>query len=342
MGASDPILIMSSERSGSNLLRTLLSNHSALAGPMAAQFLNLFAERVKEFEPLEREEHRVALAEVLLAVANHQIFAWDLELDPREFVRREQPQDLVAMFDGLYRARAAAEGMQRYVCKENRLFDHAPTLLERFPATRILYLVRDPRDYVLSWMKAPLLLHTPYQAACAWREEQRACLAVEERYPERVLRITYEALVQDPPAQMTRVLEFLGEPVEPACFQVQGEKNKGQQWSSFWKNLTRPVQGQNFEKWRAAFRGRTLEMIETVCAEPMRALGYRADSRQAWRPGPWFAYRERRLAQRNDQRLRQEHAATVAVIEDRDRMIDEMLAAWRARRAQLARPQGAR
>ena len=335
MSDSAPILIMSSERSGSNLLRTLLSNHSGIAGPMAAQFLNLFAHRVEEFAPLEHTDHQVAFVDLLLAVANHKIFAWGLELDVPSFVARETPHDLMTAWDALYRARATAEGARRYVCKENRLFDHAEAILQRFPDARILFLARDPRDYVLSWLRAPLLNHTPHQAACAWRDEQRACLAVEKRFGDRVLRVTYEALVQDPPATMTRVLEFLGEGVEPACFEVQGSKNKAQEWSSFWKNLTRPVQGQNFEKWRGQFRPRTLEMIETLCAEPMRALGYAPDSRQAWRPGPWFDFRERRLAARNDARLRAEHASTVAVIEDRDRMIESRLAAWRERRAAL-------
>ena len=340
MPQSAPILIMSSERSGSNLLRTLLSNHSGLAGPMAAQFLNLFGHRAAEYAPLDRRENQEAFVELLLAVANHKIFAWDLDLDVSAFVAQEDPQDLMEAWDGLYRARAAKEGARRYVCKENRLFDHAESILQRFPEARILYLARDPRDYVLSWMRAPLLNHTPHQAACAWRDEQLACLAMERRLGDQVLRVTYEALVQDPPGTMTRVLEFLGEPVEPACFQVQGDKNKAQEWSSFWKNLTRPVQGQNFEKWRGQFRPRTLEMIETLCAEPMRALGYAADSRQAWRPGPWFEFRERRLAARNDARLRAEHASTVAVIEDRDRMIEARMQAWRDRRDAHA-PQGA-
>ena len=39
---NDPIFIMSSERSGSNLLRILLSNHSRLAAPVAAQLLPIF------------------------------------------------------------------------------------------------------------------------------------------------------------------------------------------------------------------------------------------------------------------------------------------------------------
>ena len=325
MNSSAPILIMSSERSGSNLLRTLLSNHSRISGPMAAQFLNLFHPHKGAFEPLAEPENQVALLSTMLAVANHKIFAWKLDVDPAELARREQPRSLLDAFDALYRARQSADGAERYVCKENRLFDHAEALLQRFPDSKIIFLARDPRDYVLSWQNAPILNNTPFEASNSWREEQLSCFAVERAHPDSVLRLTYEQLVQDPQGQMTRVLEFVGEPVEEACFQVQVKKNKDQEWSSFWRNLTKPIQASNFEKWRGAFSGRTLEMIETLCAEPMRELGYQADSRQAWRRGPWFEFREKRLSARNDHRLRAEHASTVAVIEDRDRMLRGLL-----------------
>ncbi|MEZ6003444.1 MAG: sulfotransferase [Planctomycetota bacterium] len=316
--STGPILIMSSERSGSNLLRTLLSNHSRLAAPMAAQFLNLFPQYLPRFGSLEQRENMEQLVRAMLLVANHKTFGWGLELDVPTWVAQNGPKDLIDAFDGLYRARAAMEGAQRYVCKENRLFDHAETLLARIEGLRILFLVRDPRDYALSWMRAPILNNTPHEAACAWRDEQRACLAVEQHHPDRVHRVTYEDLVQDPEGVMTRVLDFVGETPEPACFQVQGEKNKGQEWSSFWKNLTKPVQSSNFHKFRGEFKPRTLEMMETVCRAEMASLGYAPDTAQRWRPGPWFELRERRLARRNDERLRREHADTVAVLQDRD------------------------
>ncbi|MCB9912210.1 MAG: sulfotransferase [Planctomycetes bacterium] len=318
---------MSSERSGSNLLRTLLSNHTDLAGPMAAQFLNLFPDRLDVFEPLDEEEGAIALVEAMLAVANHQTFRWGLAIDAAQLVRDHGVRDFLGAFDALYRAWQAMDGARRYVCKENRLFDHAPALMERFPGTQVLYLVRDPRDYVLSWQKAPILNNTPHEAAVAWQREQQACLQIEARYPTAVKRLAYEQLVQDPAGCMTDVLEFLGESPQAACFEVQGEKNEGQAWSSFWKNLTQPVLSENFHKFRGAFPARTLEMIETVCLPSMRALGYRPETSHRWRPGPWFAARERRLAARNDARLRREHASTVRVIQERDAMLHGMIQA---------------
>lgn len=326
-----PILIMSSERSGSNLLRTLLSNHEAIAGPMAAQFLSLFPQHLPRFEPLGERANMVALVEAMLAIANHKIFSWGMEADAEALVDAAKPEDLVDAFHMLYRARAAADGARRYVCKENRLFDHADELVARLPGTRVLYLVRDPRDYVLSWQRAPILNNTPHQAACAWRDEQRDCLGVQERLGDAAMRVTYEELVADTPGTMSRVLEFLGEEVDPACFQVEGEKNRGQEWSSFWKNLTKPVQAGNTKKYRKDLRPRVIEMIDTVCRDEMERLGYEADSRQQWRAGPLFKYRERRLARRNDERLRAEHASTVAVIEDRDAMLRGMLERQSAR-----------
>ncbi|MEM8709757.1 MAG: sulfotransferase [Planctomycetota bacterium] len=329
MSSTAPILIMSSERSGSNLLRTLLSNHPSISGPMAPQFLSLVPPLAPDFEPLDHRDHMVALVELMLAIANHRQFSWRLDVDARALVNEHEPRDTLGAFDMLYRAAQSRDGAQRYVCKENSLFEHAPALMERFPGTRILYLVRDPRDYALSWEKAPLLNHTPYESACTWRDEQRACFAIEERFGDAVLRLTYEDLVSDPKASMTATLEHVGEEVHEACFQVQAKKNKDQEWSSFWKNLTKPVQSTNHAKYRTELSPEVLEIIETVCAAEMAAIGYEAETAQSWRKGLMFSRRERKLAEANDARLREEHAETVAVIEDRNRLVQELVAARR-------------
>jgi Sulfotransferase family len=326
MASTAPIYIMSSERTGSNLLRTLLSNHSAIGAPTAPQLLNSFRHGIELYKPLSEPANAVAFSSALVAIANHAQHDWQLELDVPEFVKRERPVDFLDLFDALYRAKLEQMGGRRYVCKENRLFDFIDGLLQRHGTARVIYLVRDPRDYAVSWMRVPFQNDTPHQAAVCWRDEQRLCLAAERRHGERVLRLTYEDLIEDPQAAMARVLEHLDEPLEPACFEVQGEKNRGQAWSSFWRNLTQPVKKDNRAKYRQAFTPRTLEQIETVCAAEMDALGYAAETPRRWKPGPLFAWRDRRLAKRNDRRLRAEHADTVAVISDRRRLLDGLLA----------------
>lgn len=330
MSSTAPILIMSSERSGSNLLRTLLSNHPSISGPMAPQFLSLVPPLLADFEPLEERANMVALVELMLQIANHRQFSWRLEADAAALVDEHKPCELLDAFDLLYRAAQRRDEAKRYVCKENSLFEHAPLLMERFPGTRILYLVRDPRDYALSWQKAPLLNHTPYESACTWRDEQRACFDIEKRFGDRVLRLTYEELVSDPQATMSAALEHVGETVDEACFQVQAKKNKDQEWSSFWKNLTKPVQSTNHRKYRTELSPKVLEIIETVCAAEMANIGYEPETAQSWRKGLMFNRRERKLAEANDARLREEHAETVAVIEDRNRLVEELMQARRA------------
>lgn len=317
MTTQGPVFVMSSERSGSNLLRTLLSNHSGIAGPPAIQILASFLESAGLYGDLSSDPSRLQLAGDLIAVANHPQFSWGLEATPEELAGRVESPTFLGFFDALYRTQCERKGARRYACKENRLFDFAGELLEAFPDSRFLYLVRDPRDYVCSWMNVPLLNNTPFRSASCWTREQRACLEVERLHPDRVHRVYYEGLIQDTEATMTEVLTFLGEEVEPACFEVEGRKNEGMTWSCFWTNLSKPVIRGNSAKYRKVLKPRVLEMVETVACEEMEALGYAPETSHAWRRGPLFKLREQRLERSNDSRLRREHAATVAVIEDR-------------------------
>ncbi len=329
MSAAGPVFVMSSERSGSNLLRTLLSNHPALSAPMAAQLLATFGPERELYAPLSERENALSLARDMLATANHKQFGWDLEVDPARVIDGLAPPDFLGVFDAVYRAEMARKEARRYVCKENQIFRFAPELAQRFPEARFLYLHRDPRDYAASWTNVPLLNHTPHESARVWRTEQTAALAAAEELGERIHRLGYEELIADPDATMTRVLGFLGEETDPSCFEVQEGKNAAATWSSFWKNLDRPVMRGNARKWEQAFDADTVAMIETLAAGPMEALGYQRTTLTPWRPGPLFAVRERLRARREDRRLRREHADTVAVLLDRRALVDGLFAARR-------------
>lgn len=67
-----PVFVMSAERSGSNLLRTLLSNHSGIADPPAIQILPGFLESVGLYGDLTSNPSRLQLAGELIAVATRE------------------------------------------------------------------------------------------------------------------------------------------------------------------------------------------------------------------------------------------------------------------------------
>ncbi len=285
-----PIFIMSSERSGSNLLRTLLSNHSHIAGPVAPQLLPMFHNLAPYYGPLRERENALALMEDMKAVVNHPYYNWKLPLDVVHLYEKYHPRQFLDFFSIFYGEKQRSLGKGRFVCKENDLFNFGFVLSSYFEGAKFIYLYRDPRDYAASIIRILTGPKTPYSAALLWAKEQDKCNIILNSFNLHAHPIRYEELVADTELVMTRLLHFLDEPLDDACFQVHTEKNLQVNWNVAWKNLSRPVMTSNYGKYRDRFSRKTIRIIETVTQEPMLRLGYPFDTKADWKQPPFYRY----------------------------------------------------
>lgn len=288
----NPVFILSSERSGSNLLRTLLSNHSSLSAPIAPHFLSTFQSFIHYYLPLEDHQNAKKLIDDMLALANHAYYDWGIDLDVDALLDTAQPTQFFDLFHLFYSEYQKEEGKKRFVCKGNDLFDFAFGLLNYYPNAQFIYLIRDPRDYAASFMHVPAVFRTPYAAAANWRKEQERCQAVIELLRLPVFQLTYRELVGNTELAIGNLLRYLDEPIEPACFQVQTEKNEKAARNTYWKNLNKPILSANTGKYRTQFNGREIEMIESTVKEQMLKFGYAFDTPAAWQKPRFFHLRQ--------------------------------------------------
>lgn len=87
----------------------------------------------------------------------------------------------------------------------------AHLLAEAFPTSRFIHLVRDGRAVFNSVKNLAWGPRTPFAAATWWASQIAPGLALEQSLgPDRVLRVRYEDLVQDPHATLQRLCEFIG------------------------------------------------------------------------------------------------------------------------------------
>ena len=92
-----------------------------------------------------------------------------------------------------------------------------------FPLTRIIHVIRDPRDVAISCLMGGFnnRLH-PWTTrmewiACAWQESQRMMNHWKASLPVPILDVSYEQLVQHPEIEFPRILNFLGMEWDEAC-----------------------------------------------------------------------------------------------------------------------------
>ncbi len=280
--SANPIFIMSSERSGSNLLRTLIANHSQVSGPRAPHLLDVFADLCMYYDTSKGEDGYLKIVQDMIKVVNHPYYGWDLEVSAADLCEKEQPSSFLDCFQAIYNECARSTNSEYIICKENRLFDYAIPLFDHFKNSSFIYLYRDPRDYTRSWLKQPMGINSLQAAANTWSREQIACIRLRDVFELPVISVSYENLIEDPAQTMKGVLGHIGIEVESECFSTQKSDDPIVQNNEYWKNLNKPIDSSNKKKYKQYFEQKEIERVETAAKEQMVYLGYDLDTSADW------------------------------------------------------------
>ncbi len=277
---NDPIFIIGTERSGSNLLRLLLNSHPRIVVPHPPHVMRYFAPLEAQYGDLRKVANRRRLAADVRRLVRVHIYPWETVIDLDSLVADADPPDLFGIFVALYEQARRASGKPRWGCKSTFMIDHVDRVGAHFPEARLLYLVRDPRDVAVSSKGAVFNPYHPFFTAELWRRQQETGLALRERLDGRqLLLVTYERLVADPTASLKRICAFLDEPFDPAMlrFFTTSEAKKSGRLSTSWANTDRPVLTNRIGTYRRGLSEHELRLVEAICHAPMRALGYQPE-----------------------------------------------------------------
>jgi hypothetical protein len=299
MAQSDPIYIIGTERSGSNLLRLMLDAHSAIVVPHPPHVLHFFAPIETCYGDLgDRRQLRLLVEDVVELVRAH-IYAWDTALDVDAITDAARPRDALGVMAAIYDAARAASGKRRWGNKSTFMVHYVERALHRDPGARFVWLVRDPRDVAVSSRTSVFSTCHPFNTGRLWTMQQAEALAQQKRAPHAIHLLRYEELLDRPVESLTALCAFLGEDYEPAMLRYfEGpEARKSALLSESWKNTASPVQKTNHGRWRKELTADDVRMVEASAAPIMRRLGYEtatpeADLRSFHAPLGWIAFLE--------------------------------------------------
>jgi hypothetical protein len=277
---TDPLYIIGTERSGSNLLRVMLNAHSGIALPHPPHILRYFSPLEKAYGDLEASENLSRLVGDVLRLLQVHISPWDFEPDAERVVAEARPRDLLGVFTAIYDQFLERSGKRRWGCKSTFAIHHVDRILERDPEARFLWLVRDPRDVALSSKRSVFSPCHPYFTACLWREQQALGSALAGQIGDRrVLQISYEKLIADPEITLRSLCDFLEEEFEDGMLQFHETREavEGAELSEDWRNTAQPVLRGNSGKYKAGLTQDEIRVVEAETGDLMRQLGYALD-----------------------------------------------------------------
>ena len=208
-----PFFVLGSQRSGTTMLRLMLNRHSRLAVPHESKFIMAFYPRLAEYGPLS--DH-VNAARLLEDISQHKaVRDGGLICDRRSILAYDVAsyRDLV---EAIMSEKARAMGKIRWGDKTPYYISHIDELWTIFPEAKVVHLVRDGRDVVVSQRRMEWMSSNLARLAHDWWWKTTLCHKVGSvRGNQFFMEIKYEHLVQEPEATIRKICEFLCEDYEP-------------------------------------------------------------------------------------------------------------------------------
>lgn len=270
------ILLLATERSGTNLLRAILSTHSQISSPPPFSMIDVLVPT--SYKYFGDGDHFDVLIDDAIQLTRTHLNPWDIECKHEEVKQKIQNRTLWELFKVLNEYYAAFENKQNWLSKEPGLFKYIYQFAMHIPQAKFIYLVRDPRDVVASMLDGDVHEHNVFHAANRWRNEQIYCLNAyqDSLLGGRIFKLHYEDLLQDSERVVRSLMDFIGVPFEPE--QLMFYKNEKiiahSTKSEFWRNLNKPIVKDNKGNFLRKLSNGQISIIESICWDEMVTLGY--------------------------------------------------------------------
>ncbi|MBL0309872.1 MAG: sulfotransferase [Bacteroidetes bacterium] len=277
MTHSKAILIIGTQRSGSNLLRLMLNHLGHIAAPHPPHILQSFFPVIDTYGDLSNEKTFDSLIEDVCHFVNLNIIYWGFQMQPAKIRGRCRNNSLVEVYKAVYEEFAEVHEAEYWCCKSMANVHYIPQIEAAGLHPFYIHLYRDGRDVSLSFKKVLVGEKHFYHLAKQWTKEQELALAYCEQYASgRFIRVRYEDLIHNPSLEVGKICKALGIEFNPNAFlYYQSEEAHAMaKISSMFRNLDKPVQKQNDHKYLREATREELQIFESIAAPTLQKLGY--------------------------------------------------------------------
>jgi len=271
-----PIFVVGAARSGTTMLRYMLSSHPRIYIPPESNFIPRFFHQAHQ--PLSRER----AIQTMRALHGYRMFFRDWHgprPDPEGFVD-SLPDLLPATFlDHLYGEYARQYGASRWGDKTPIYTEHIKLIAGIFPQAQFIHIIRDGRDVALSMRQAYAGLRffymDVYYAACTWKRRIRKTRADGAGLGAgRYLEVHYEQLASQPEQHLRRICEFLNEPYSPAMAEPHRTARERHHSKGIHAATRRAPNTSSAGHWRRDMSPADARIFQAAAGDLLNELGY--------------------------------------------------------------------
>jgi len=277
-----PIFLICSERSGSNLISTIVGQHPRV---YAHPPYHLGRDLIMKLPEVGGKRASPAALEVLVRHAAQRIsrYRGDEEASRLvDWVGSRATVDAYSLARFAYQELPLDAHGKHALVKENNIHQMLFFLVDCFPDARFIFQVRDPRDFLLSAkLRKKRWLGNKFgslrNALNVWREDQIGGLnALGLLGPDRVHLQRYEDLVSDAESTLRSLCDFLGLDFDERMhdFHAADDAQRLAVKGGPRENVARPMMTTNFRKYRKGLSRREIRIVEAHLGDLMDRFGY--------------------------------------------------------------------
>jgi hypothetical protein len=274
----DPVFIIGTERSGTNLLRLILNSHPNIAIPHPPHILKNFFGLEPFYGDLSRDHNfKLLIRDVVRTVELHP-YPWEVTLEKEKIFSQARDRSLISVYFAIYDQYLQSAGKKRWGCKSTFMINHVSLVRKYFPDARFIYMVRDCRDVAISAKKNIFNRYSVYYTARLWKKEQQTGIYWLSKLPkDGIFLLRYEDLLAGPENIIRALCAFLNEEYNEAMltFFNGEEAKKSAGLSAAWENTSKPILKNNFDKFKSGLKAKEIALIEAIAGEELDYFSYK-------------------------------------------------------------------
>ena len=282
--AKNHIFIVGVPRSGTTLMRDLISRHPQVAMPQDEFQLIPFL--------IKRFGHKAALDDTdvdrYLAILKRSAFYHhrkdETPLDDWRPAGSTLPEIISETLQHFAPTKKRSSDVSFVGDKTPNNLLHLKKILACFPGAKFIHVVRDPRDVVLSSRKA--WKKSLVRAAFQWQRGVYAANNFSHEHPDAILTVRYEDLLANSRAELSAVCKFLDLPFDESILELTGSREKMGDAAGY-----PGLKTDNTGKFEAALSEREQQRLTALLYKEMGQFGYECE-----KPNTPIEFSQSRLA----------------------------------------------
>jgi len=269
-----PIFVVGAGRSGTTLLQLMLNAHPNIA---VMGELHYFDEilQIKKIVPLLDSPKKIELFFSLIKKIHSVLFLPNIEQILNE-VKLKMEIENECTYEKFYRyvleEFAKSKKANRFGEKTPPNIRYIKQLFEMFPNSKIIHIVRDPRDVIASSIKMHWIANDVVINVLKWKCE----ILYSKQFSKKnsYMEVLYEELIYNPEEQLRNICVFIGEEYDSKMMEYY-KTAKSYVKNEPWKvGTNKPANTSAIGRWKRELNKGQVFIIEQIVGSQMDKFGY--------------------------------------------------------------------